>query len=154
TRGPGGPRRRGVAAGVDPLVRSGLALAGANLGANARGEDGLFTAAEVAALPLEGTSLVVLSACETGVGEVKNGEGVSSLAAAFRNAGAANVLMTLWPVHDDQTRAFMIRFYELVLSGVEPSVALGQVQREFLADDDDPTRRAPAAWAGFVVVGR
>src|SRR5262249_12139573 len=87
----------------DPLLRSGLALAGANL-RNSGNDDGLLTALEVAGLDLWGTKLVVLSACDTGVGEVKSGDGVHGLRRALVLAGSETQVMSLWPVSDRVTR--------------------------------------------------
>lgn len=143
------PAATGAAAG-DPLLQCGLALAGANREATAD-SDGRLTALEVLGLPLYGTQLVVLSACETGVGEVQNGDGTGSLAEAFLRAGAGKVVMSLWPVGDQATRLLMRRFYELVLDGEEAEVALTRVQREFIASGD-PERFAPRAWAGIVLI--
>jgi len=129
-------------------------MAGANLGVNgykqADGSDGILTAMEVLSIDLDGTDLVVLSACETGLGEIKNGEGVYGLRRAFQEAGASAVLSTLWSVDDAGTQAFMDRFYTLYAGGTPPQEALRSVQREFLAD---PQWRHPYYWAPFVMVG-
>jgi CHAT domain-containing protein len=96
----------------NPLVRSGLALAGAN---HARemtaGDDGLLTALEITEIGLSGTELVVLSACETAVGSVETGEGVFGWQRAFALAGARHLLMSLWPVDDALTAEQMEAFY-------------------------------------------
>ena len=101
--------RRGINLNVrieNPLLRSGLALAGANVRSDT-GDDGILTAMEAAGLNLWGTKLVTLSACDTGVGEVKNGEGVYGLRRAFVLAGAETLVMSLWPVSDTVTRELM-----------------------------------------------
>ncbi|MEE8433151.1 MAG: CHAT domain-containing protein, partial [bacterium] len=138
----------------NPLARSGLALAGANRGAKgqtqADGTDGILTAMEVLSMDLAGTRLVVLSACETGLGDIKNGEGVYGLRRAFQEAGAAAVLSTLWQVDDAGTRAFMTRFYTLFLQGKGAQDSARAVQREFIASH---RWRHPFYWAPFVMVG-
>jgi len=98
----------------DLLLQSGLALAGANRRAAAPpgSEDGILTAAEIAALDLQGVEWAVLSACNTGLGEVRVGEGVLGLCRAFQVAGARSVIMSLWPVADEPTRAWMRALYE------------------------------------------
>jgi CHAT domain-containing protein len=104
----------------NPMHRSGLAPAGAQrtLEAWAKGEappsenDGIVTAEEVGSLNLKGTWLVVLSACETGTGQAKAGEGVMGLRRGFIQAGAQNLLMTLWPISDETTVQIMLDFYE------------------------------------------
>ena len=133
----------------NPLLRSGLGLAGANLlrGGN---DDGILTALEVSALNLWGTKLVVLSACDTGVGEVRSGEGVYGLRRALILAGAETLVMSLWPVSDQGTRDLMIAYYKSLQSGEGRSEAMRQVQIRMLAD---PERRHPYYWASFIVSG-
>ena len=97
----------------NPLLRSGLALAGANNRntATATHEDGILTAEEVASLNLDGTEWVVLSGCDTGLGEIHVGEGVLGLRRAFQEAGAATVITSLWPVDDEEARQWMESLY-------------------------------------------
>jgi CHAT domain-containing protein/tetratricopeptide (TPR) repeat protein len=120
--------------------RSGLALAGAQqtISAWTHGEvppaesDGILTAEEVSTLNLQGTRLVVLSACETGMGQVISGEGVSGLRRAFLEAGAQNLLLTLWPIDDEKTAPLMLDFYrEFHRLGQAPA-ALAEAQRSWL----------------------
>ena len=92
----------------------------------------MLTAEEVAALDLDGTWLVTLSACETGVGEARSGEGVFGLRRAFMMAGAENLLMTLWPVRDETTAEIMADFYREALKTGNAPGALSKVQREWL----------------------
>ncbi len=138
----------------NPLMRSGLALTGANFGINGKkqtdGSDGILTALEVLALNLEGTELVTLSACETGVGDIQVGEGVYSLNRAFQEAGAKAVLSTLWSVDDEKTKLFMQHFYSLVLSGISAQDALQKTQLKFIHQKDT---QDPFFWAAFTVVG-
>jgi len=102
------------AAGENPLLLSGLALAGANHRAAAgKGEDdGILTAEEIGSLDLSGVEWVVLSGCETGVGDVRAGEGVFGLRRAFQVSGAATLIMSLWSVDDASTRSWMKALYE------------------------------------------
>jgi len=116
----------------NPLLRSGLALEGANNRRGAKGEDGILTALEVAGTDLWGTKLVVLSACETGVGEVKNGEGVYGLRRALVLAGSESQVMSLWQVSDDATRDLMVAYYKRLIAGEGRSEALRQVQLDML----------------------
>jgi CHAT domain-containing protein len=125
------------------LLRSGLALAGANtwlvgstppLGAG----DGLLTAEEVTGVDLLGTELVVLSACETGLGDVRAGEGVFGLRRTFQLAGAAAVVMSLWKVADDPTRDLMEAFYRHLLVGTPRAEALRQTQLQTRSRYPDP----------------
>jgi tetratricopeptide (TPR) repeat protein/CHAT domain-containing protein len=119
----------------NPMLRSGLALAGANTflrGAPlpAEAEDGLLTAEDVAGLDLLDTELVVLSACDTGLGAIHFGEGVFGLRRAFIVAGAKTLVMSLWKVPDLATAFLMDRFYDNLLTrGLDRDLALSQAQR-------------------------
>jgi CHAT domain-containing protein len=132
------------------LLRSGLALAGANHGGTGDGEDGVLTALEAASLDLSGTQLVVLSACETGLGEAHSGNGVVGLRRALHLAGAETQVMSLWKVDDEATRDLMVGYYQRLASGVGRADALREVQLELLKD---PKRAHPYFWAGFIVSG-
>ena len=101
-------------------------------------------------MDLRGTRLVVLSACETGLGVVTQGQGVFGLRRAFREAGAAAVLSTLWAVDDEATAALMERFYRRFLRGEAPSRSLQEVQRELLGSRQWSD---PFYWAPFTMVG-
>ncbi len=116
------------AGGENPLLRSGLALAGVNNRGSGANDDGLLTALEATSLDLWGTKLVVLSACETGVGEVKNGDGVYGLRRALVLAGSESQLMSLWQVSDAATRDLMVAYYKRLQAGEGRSEALRQVQ--------------------------
>jgi CHAT domain-containing protein/Tfp pilus assembly protein PilF len=133
----------------NPLLRSGLALAGAN--ARKSGEDdGVLTALEVAGLDLWGTKLVVLSACETGVGEVKTGDGVYGLRRALVLAGSESQVISLWKVSDRATRDLMVAFYRGLLAGQGRTDALRRVQLQMLRT---PATRHPFYWASFIQSG-
>jgi CHAT domain-containing protein/Flp pilus assembly protein TadD len=133
----------------NPLLRSGLAFAGFN-SRDSAGEDGVLTALEATGLNLRGTRLVVLSACETGVGQVANGEGVYGLRRAFVMAGAESQLMSLWKVDDFGTAELMQRYYQRLQDGEGRSEALRQVQLEFL---EAPAYQHPYYWASFLFSG-
>lgn len=133
----------------DPLLRSGLAFAGANLHRGGD-DDGILTAKEASGLNLWGTKLVVLSACDTGVGEVKNGEGVYGLRRALVLAGSETQVMSLWPVSDEGTRDLMIDYYKALKAGQGRSEGLRQVQLKMLASKN---RQHPYYWASFIQSG-
>ena len=143
---------------ANPLLRSGLLLAGAERTIRQQRrqqpvswqqEDGVLTAYEAINLSLTGTELVVLSACETGLGEIQNGEGVYGLQRAFLIAGANSVLMSLWNVSDRVTTKLMELFYQKWLAGEDKFVALRSAQREIMQEYRDPYY-----WGAFVMVGR
>jgi CHAT domain-containing protein/Tfp pilus assembly protein PilF len=135
----------------DPLLRSGLALAGVNEGKSGDGDDGLLTALEAASLNLSGTKLVVLSACDTGVGEVKNGEGVQGLRRALVLAGSESQVMSLWPVSDEATKDLMTQYYQVLQQGEGRGEGLRQVQLRMLRGRKD--QRHPFYWAAFIQSG-
>ena len=153
----------------NPLLRSGLVLAGANAlgeragpanvpGAQANAEptadDGWVTAEEIALMDLRGTELVVLSACETGLGRVKIGEGVYGLRRAFLYAGARTLVTSLFEVPDEQTRELMGRFYGALKAGQAKLEALHGAQLELLRQRRAANGAAhPFFWASFVLVG-
>ena len=141
--------------GDNPLLRAGLAFAGINANAPFLGEidtdnDGVLTAMEVLSLNLSGTKLVVLSACETGVGEIYAGEGVYGLRRAFQEAGVKSVVNSLWPVSDEGTRRLMTSFYKHLFNGVPARKALKMAQLEMINSEWS----SPYYWASFVLVER
>ncbi|MBD2206765.1 tetratricopeptide repeat protein [Calothrix sp. FACHB-1219] len=135
----------------NPLLRSGLALAGFNnRQQKADTDDGVLTALEVAGLNLRGTELVVLSACETGLGDVKIGGGVYGLRRALVIAGAQTQLLSLWLVDDDGTKDLMVKYYEKLRAGKGRHEALREVQLELL---NNPKYQHPYYWASFIPSG-
>lgn len=132
----------------NPLLRSGIALAGANRRDNTK-EDGVLTALEASGLNLWGTELVVLSACDTGLGDIKNGEGVYGLRRAFTLAGAQSLVMSLWAVSDYSTRELMSGFYKNLKLG--RANALRHAQLDVRKREG---RSHPFHWAAFVQTGR
>ncbi len=134
----------------NPLLRSGLALAGANRRKTNGDDDGILTALEASGLNLWGTKLVVLSACDTGLGEVKNGEGVYGLRRAFVLAGTESLVMSFWSVSDYATRELMTDYYKNLKGGMGRGESLRQVQLEMLKK---PNRQHPFYWASFIQSG-
>jgi tetratricopeptide (TPR) repeat protein/CHAT domain-containing protein len=137
----------------NPLLRSGLALAGANAWAQGiplppEAEDGILTAEDVTGLDLLDTELVVLSACETGLGKVQVGEGVFGLRRAFVLAGANTLVMSLWKVPDAQTQEFMRDFYAQLLAGRPCTEALRAAQLAIKQKYPEPF-----FWGGFICQG-
>ena len=156
------------ASGENPLLRSGLVLAGANelkdlaeastpekgAGEQSKVDDGWLTAEEVALMDLRGTELVVLSACETGQGDVRNGEGVYGLRRAFQLAGAQTIVMTLFKVPDAQSAQIMKGFYEGLKAQEGKLKALHEAQLEVIRKRREEGGAAhPFFWAGFVLAG-
>jgi CHAT domain-containing protein len=141
--------------GDNPLLRAGLAFAGINTNAQFLCDidtvnDGMLTALEVLGLNLTGTRLVVLSACETGLGEIHEGEGVYGLRRSFQEAGVAEVVSSLWEVSDAGTQALMTSFYNRMLSGEQARDALRATQLEMI---DSPEWGYPYVWSAFMIVG-
>lgn len=133
----------------NPLLRSGLALSGANVSKSNKGR-GILTALQASNLNLWGTKLVTLSACDTGVGEVRDGEGVYGLRRAFFLAGTESLVMSLWPVSDYVTRELMTEYYTGLKKGLGRGEALRQAQ---LAMMKRKGRQHPFYWASFIQSG-
>jgi CHAT domain-containing protein len=140
-------------ASTQAVLRSGLALAGAN--AAFRGfspppeaEDGILTAEDVGMLDLTGTDLVVLSACDTGLGTIRVGEGVFGLRRAFTLAGAKTLVMSLWKVPDRATRELMVEMYRRLLAGEPCAAAMRAAQLSMKA-----RKPHPIYWGAFICQG-
>ncbi len=142
----------------NPMIRSGLILANANYAwenghaYNSNLEDGILTSYEISQLNLSNTDLVVLSACETGLGEIKGNEGVYGLQRAFKTAGVKNIIMSLWQVPDQETKEFMTTFYRIWLSMDNGNI--DRLPEAFLATQKEMRARFlnPYQWAGFVLI--
>lgn len=157
TRGVGGLAYTDAAEVTNPLQLSGLALAGANLraGADPDRDDGVLLAEEVATLDLKGVEWAVLSACDTGVGAIKSGEGVFGLRRSFHIAGVRTVIMSLWPVEDASTREWMRTLYEeRFRHHRDTATAVRNATLAVLRAGRGSGQRAqPFYWAGFVAAG-
>lgn len=138
----------------DPMMRSGLLLSGSNpawvSGASFRNdEDGILTSYEIGQLNLSGTKIVVLSACETGLGDITDMEGVFGLQRAFKMAGAEYLIMSLWNVNDKSTREFMTEFYNYwIKENLSIPIAFKQAQIFIKSKYPD----SPYLWAPFVLM--
>jgi CHAT domain-containing protein len=149
--------------GFNPGLLSGIVLAGANKPPAPGQDDGILTALEVADLDLGKVELVVLSACETGLGQVAGGEGILGLQRSFQVAGAKSVVASLWKVDDDATRKLMERFYDNMwqkkLSKLEAlrqaqlSMLRGELVRGVEVERTPDNRLPPFYWAAFVLSG-
>jgi len=151
--------------GYNPGLLSGLAFAGANRDPAEDSDDGILTAQEIAFLPLNGVELVVLSACETGLGEVAGGEGLLGVQRAFQVAGARTTVASLWKVNDAVTRRLIERFYRNLWEKELPRLdALREAQIYILnnpepirgatlEDDKELDRLPPYYWAAFTLSG-
>jgi len=138
----------------DPLCRSGIALSGANLTLRGKGTEGIVTAEKFLGLPLNGTEIVTLSACQTGLGDISSGEGVFGLRRAIIQAGAKGMVMSLWSVPDTETQELMQAFYENITQGMTKAQALRQA---VLKERDITMQRygadLPFFWGAFVYLG-
>ncbi|MCH2046176.1 MAG: CHAT domain-containing protein, partial [Saprospiraceae bacterium] len=135
----------------NPLLRSGFVLTGANHSWQGKTkikdlEDGIVTAYEVSNLDLFATDMVVLSACETGLGDIQASEGVLGLQRAFRSAGVEHLLVSLWKIPDQETAVFMEVFYKYYLTGNDAQQALIKTQRKLRK------KHSAYMWAGFVLL--
>jgi tetratricopeptide (TPR) repeat protein len=140
----------------DPMVRCGLLFSGANISwmgnpqkmIEQTGDDGILTAAEVANLDLSNTKLVVLSACETGLGKIEGSEGTFGLKRGFKLAGVEQIIVSLWSVPDKETMELMTLFYSDLTKTLNPVISFSKAQKEMR--NRYPTE--PEKWAGFVLV--
>jgi CHAT domain-containing protein/Tfp pilus assembly protein PilF len=138
----------------NPLLRSGLALAGANL--HRSSESGILTALEVTGIDLQGTQLVVLSACQTGLGDIATGEGVYGLRRAFSLAGAESLVMSFWLTENTASKDLMVAYYQRLRKGEGRSQALRQVQLSMLKGELSKPGldySSPYNWAAFIPSG-
>jgi CHAT domain-containing protein len=135
----------------EPMLQSGVALAGANRELAGKSADGILFALEAQGLNLEGSELVVLSACDTAQGSLDYSEGIYGLVRALRTAGARNVLVTLWRLNDGEARDFMVAFYKTWLSQVrsDPAKALRDTQLSYLKQEK---LRDPHVWAPYILI--
>lgn len=133
----------------NPLLRSGLVLAGFNQ-RDSGGDDGALTALELSGLNLQGTRLVVLSACETGLGEIASGEGVYGLKRALTLAGAESQLVSLWQVEDEGTRDLMVQYYRQLQQGAGRGEGLRKAQLNLLKSKQ---YSHPYYWSSFILSG-
>lgn len=135
--------------GVDPMLSSGLLLAGvSNRQKGTESEDGILTAYEIMNLSLSNLKLVVLSACETGLGEVSSGEGIYGLQRAFFVGGVETLVMSLWKVDDAATRDLMIEFYKEYLKSGNRKESFTTAQKKLKKKYKDPIY-----WGAFVMIG-
>ena len=140
-----------VAHVADPLLRSGLVFSGANSKDGAA--RGIATARELCGMNLWGTELVVLSACETGLGGVTSGDGVLGLRRSFLQSGARTLITSMWRIPDAETRDLMVEFYRRKLAGNRTATALREATLEIRKRLEAKGRTHPFYWGGFILVG-
>lgn len=138
------------------MTRSGLLFSGCNRAFRHEQipegeEDGILTAQEISTLDLRGLDLVVLSACQTGLGEISSGEGVFGLQRGFKNAGAKTILMSLDKVDDEATRILMVEFYRNLINGRTKLQSLKEAQ-QYLRKVDNRKYDDPKYWASFIML--
>jgi len=134
---------------LNPMLKSGIVLSGANSSIINKSGDGIITALELSRLNLKGTKLVVLSACETGVGEIQEAQGVAGINRAFMSAGAKRVIMSLWSVSDMATSWLMKEFYKNLSKNMSYSSALANAKRSMIKNRNSH----PYYWSGFIESG-
>ena len=133
----------------NPMLKSGIVLAGANQSIREYKDYGLVTALKLAGLDLHDTELVILSACETGHVDIKSTDGISGLTKAFFQAGASDVIMSFWSVADKETSDLMQSFYlNSKKNGNQYANALRKSKLELI-----DKKMHPYYWAGFVING-
>ena len=141
---------------VKSMTRTGLLFSGCNRAFRHEQipegeEDGILTAQEISTLDLRGLDLVVLSACQTGLGEISSGEGVFGLQRGFKNAGAKTILMSLNKVDDEATRILMVEFYRNLMNGKTKLQSLKEAQK-YLRKVDNRKYDDPKYWASFIML--
>ena len=138
---------------MNPMEKSFILLSGANESIRNQKGDGLISALELAGLNLKGTELLVLSACETGVGEIEEAEGVAGMNKAFMKAGANYIVMSLWNVDDEATAKLMEYFYQNIQQGDTYRIALNKAKRSMIKSKDVKESH-PYFWSGFIGSGK
>ncbi|MDJ0583060.1 CHAT domain-containing protein [Crocosphaera sp.] len=138
----------------NPLAATGLALAGVQQRGDGDIENGLFTALEAVNLDLKGTQLIVLSACDTGLGTVETGEGIYGLRRSFVIAGSQTQIISLWRVDDQGTKDLMVDYYNKLLKEKKGRrQGLRELQLEMINGDKGDNYQHPYYWSSFILSG-